>query len=175
MEFFDIYNADGTPAGYSASRKDVHLKGLWHRTVHIWVRNRAGDILLQKRPLSKEAYPGYWDISCAGHIDIGEESFDAALRELKEELGLIADKEIVSFLFSIQHEFIDKETGVIDKEFNDVYIVTKTFEMEELNPDVTEIAGLQFVKPFDLLDYNKIIIAPHIDEYKRLIDILSRM
>ena len=41
-EMIDILNSDGTPAGYSRGRTEVHAKGLWHRTVHIWAFDKNG-------------------------------------------------------------------------------------------------------------------------------------
>ncbi|MCF0222751.1 MAG: NUDIX hydrolase, partial [Fibrobacter sp.] len=35
-EQIDILDSDGKPLGYSRGRSEVHAKGLWHRTVHIW-------------------------------------------------------------------------------------------------------------------------------------------
>lgn len=53
---------------------------------------RAGrvQLLLQKRSLEKDSYPGCYDISSAGHIPAGVDFIPSALRELKEELGLEA-------------------------------------------------------------------------------------
>lgn len=38
--------------------------------------------------MRKDMSPGLWDSSCAGHLDCGEDYDAAAVRELKEELGL---------------------------------------------------------------------------------------
>lgn len=69
-------------------RGEVHRLGLKHRAVHILVFNRRGDLLLQKRSLSKDVAPGLWDSSAAGHVDGDEGYDDCALRELEEELGI---------------------------------------------------------------------------------------
>jgi isopentenyldiphosphate isomerase len=80
MEFFDVLNPDGTTAGYSLFRDEVHKKGLWHRTVHIWILNSNNELLIQKRSYQKEVYPGLWDISCAGHLSCGEDCYSGAIR-----------------------------------------------------------------------------------------------
>lgn len=69
-------------------RSEVHRLGLRHRAVHILVFNGRGEVLLQKRSMTKECCPGLWDSSAAGHVDCGESYDDCAHRELKEELGL---------------------------------------------------------------------------------------
>ncbi|MFO1435959.1 MAG: NUDIX domain-containing protein [Gammaproteobacteria bacterium] len=67
-------------------RSVVHRLGLRHRAVHVWVYNPQGEVLLQKRSVRKECFPGLWDSSAAGHVDRGEEH-DCAVRELGEERG----------------------------------------------------------------------------------------
>jgi isopentenyl-diphosphate delta-isomerase type 1 len=69
-------------------RRELHKKGLRHRSVHIFIFNTRGDLYLQKRSLSKDQYPEHWDTSAAGHTDPGESQIEAAQRELMEELGL---------------------------------------------------------------------------------------
>lgn len=59
MEFLDVLNPDGSPAGERLSREEVHRKGLHHRTVHVWVRNAKGELLLQKRSSTKEVPRDY--------------------------------------------------------------------------------------------------------------------
>jgi len=71
------------------SRSEVHRLRLRHRAVHVLVFNQRGELLLQKRSMAKECSPGLWDSSAAGHVDRGE-SYDAcAIRELREELGVV--------------------------------------------------------------------------------------
>ncbi len=86
-ELFDIVDQDDRVIG-QAPRGEVHAKGLWHRAVHVIVFNRAGQVFLQKRSMSKDMSPGLWDSSCAGHVDSGEDYDHAAWRELQEELGV---------------------------------------------------------------------------------------
>jgi isopentenyl-diphosphate delta-isomerase type 1 len=74
----------------TATRKEIHAKGLRHRAVHIVVLNAEGNILLQKRSAKKDLFPGWWDISVGGHVDAGEEYDAAVARELREEMGIVA-------------------------------------------------------------------------------------
>jgi len=68
-------------------RSEVHRRRLRHRAVHILVFNGRGELLLQKRSMSKECSPGLWDSSAAGHVDRDESYDECARRELLEELG----------------------------------------------------------------------------------------
>lgn len=73
-----------------ATRGEVHRNGLLHRAVHVFAINKRGDVLLQQRSMLKDAHPGEWDSSVSGHLDSGEDYDSAAVRELEEEMGMIA-------------------------------------------------------------------------------------
>ena len=69
-------------------RGEVHSQGLAHRTVHVLLFNDKGQVLLQKRALSKTAFPGLWDSSISGHVLATESYQEAVKREMFEELYL---------------------------------------------------------------------------------------
>jgi isopentenyl-diphosphate delta-isomerase type 1 len=88
MELFDIVDDDDRVIG-TAPRSDCHGNpSLVHRAVHVLVVGRSGRLLLQKRSASKDIQPGKWDTSVGGHLEPGESYHAAALREMREELGL---------------------------------------------------------------------------------------
>lgn len=90
-ERFDVVDAEDRVIG-RASRAEVHARGLLHRAVHVFLFNRHGDLLLQKRSTRKDMHPGRWDSSVSGHLDAGEDYLPAARREMAEEMG-VADAE----------------------------------------------------------------------------------
>lgn len=86
-EWFDVVNERDEVIDRQP-RPEVHRLGLLHRAVHVFVFNARGQIFLQKRSMRKDCFPGTWDSSCSGHLDLGESYDDCAIRELKEEIGL---------------------------------------------------------------------------------------
>jgi isopentenyl-diphosphate delta-isomerase type 1 len=98
-EWFDVVDEQDRVVGRRL-RADVHRLGLVHRAVHVFVFNRSGQVFLQKRSQSKDAWPGAWDTSASGHVDSGEDYDTAARREIGEELG-IHDPEAIEPLFKI--------------------------------------------------------------------------
>ncbi|WP_367871359.1 16S rRNA (adenine(1518)-N(6)/adenine(1519)-N(6))-dimethyltransferase RsmA [Luteolibacter sp. Populi] len=86
-EIFDVVDEADAVTG-QATRREVHEKGLLHRAVHVFVINRHGELLLQKRSRFKDVHPEVWDSSVAGHLDSGEDYVTAAIRELEEEMGV---------------------------------------------------------------------------------------
>ena len=85
-ELFDVVDEQDRVTG-QLPRREVHRLGLRHRAVHILVRNRAGQVFLQKRSMAKDLFPGTWDSSAAGHVGAGEDYDGTAGRELEEEIG----------------------------------------------------------------------------------------
>lgn len=92
-EIFDVVDEDDAVTG-QATRGEVHAKGLLHRAVHVFVFNKRGDLLMQRRSMLKDAHPGVWDSSVAGHLDAGEDYEAAALREMEEEMGIGGGKAV---------------------------------------------------------------------------------
>lgn len=86
-ELLDVVDADDRVIDVMP-RGEVHRLGLRHRSVHILVFNRAAELFIQKRSMSKDSNPGLWDSSAAGHLDSGEDYLHCARRELGEELGV---------------------------------------------------------------------------------------
>lgn len=68
----------------------VHAEGRLHRAFSIFLVDRQGRLLLQRRSRAKYHSPGLWANSCCGHPRPGERTLAAARRRLGEELGASA-------------------------------------------------------------------------------------
>ena len=82
-------------------RRVMRERCLIHRASYIFVYNRAGELFVQKRTMTKDIFPGYWDLAAGGVMLAGETDEESARRELREELGVSADLE---FLFHHYYE-----------------------------------------------------------------------
>lgn len=58
-----------------------------HRAFSLFLFDRAGRTLVQRRALAKRTWPGIWSNSCCGHPAPGEAVLDAVARRCREELG----------------------------------------------------------------------------------------
>lgn len=150
-EQIDILDSAGKRTGEIRSRSDVHRLGLWHRTVHIWLFDSAGNILFQLRAHDKESNPNLYDTSCAGHISAGENSLNSAVREIAEELGIKKRAEDLAYIFESSHESSLNGGTYLDNEFYDVYRAEiSEDEKRKLVPQPHEVDAFKFfsVKEF---------------------------
>lgn len=86
-EVFDLVDEQDNVIGKTTRGKVHSDPSLIHRAVFILVF-RGNELFMQKRSPTKDKYPNAWTVSCSGHLDSGETYEKAAVRELKEELGL---------------------------------------------------------------------------------------
>lgn len=70
----------------------VHEQLLPHRSVVVLLYGPDDRIWLHKRSRRKAKHPGRWDLSTKGHVHLGEATFEAAVRKVRQELGLHADR-----------------------------------------------------------------------------------
>ena len=117
MELWDIYDADKKPTGRTMKRNDWCLKnGEYHLTVLGVVARPDGEFLITKRVMTKAWAPGWWEVS-GGAAQAGEASYDAVLREVREETGLDVSRADGGYLFTYKRE----NPGEGDNYFVDVY------------------------------------------------------
>ncbi len=87
MELIEIVDRDGNFTGQIIDKEEAHDKNLLHNEVAVFIINDKKQVLLQKRSANKRFNPNKWAL-CAGHVDAGESLESAALRVLKEEVGI---------------------------------------------------------------------------------------
>jgi isopentenyldiphosphate isomerase len=86
-EIFDVVN-DHDEVVEQRPRREVHQFGLKHRAIHLLVFNQKGKLFLQKRSMLKDCFPGTWDSSASGHLNVSETYDECVIREAREEIGL---------------------------------------------------------------------------------------
>lgn len=112
------------------TRKKVHELGLWHRGVHVFLFNDQGEMLIQKRSADRTSSPSLLDCSVSEHVQTGESYLDAAIRGLKEELGIegIELRQLIKFKMNY---------GINDNEISVIY--EGKIESQLINFDIVEI------------------------------------
>jgi len=127
-----------------ATRNEVHNKGLLHREIHVWIYNKRGEIVLQKRSENQETFPGMWDASVGGHVDLGEKPLEAAIRELKEETGLLAGSDNLELILKIHTKINDPKSSLINNALQYEYAYKFDGEENELKIEKGMATELKF-------------------------------
>ncbi len=131
-EYFDIYDEAGNRTGRALRRVCHGDPRLLHHTSHVVVFHPDKQrILLQKRSISKDIQPGRWDTAVGGHVDEGEDFLSAALRELREELGVSVAAGELRYLFDsrIRNEIESEDVRVYGIHFAGPF----HFQVEEID------------------------------------------
>ena len=119
-EILDIYDKNFEKIG-TATRGEIHEKGHIHKVVHCWFEEDTENgkyCYFQQRAMYK-SYPGLYGVMVGGHIDSGEDVFEALKREISEEAGISVREENISFINEIFENIVDGD--FIDNEICEVY------------------------------------------------------
>ncbi|MCX7624035.1 MAG: NUDIX domain-containing protein [Thermomicrobium sp.] len=151
-ERLDVLTAEGARTGTTASRGEVHARGLWHPAFHLWIAyQERGEftVLLQRRSLTKDTMPGKVDVSVGGHFRAGEYDpgnrgsrrvLRAVCRELAEELGLAVDPGVLRWVGTRWSEACS--AGVVDREVQELFVWLPARRPERLVPDPREVSAV---------------------------------
>ena len=158
-EYLEFVDNRKRPLGI-LSRESIHAQNLFHKSVQVLLFNREKKLFIQQRNHDKDVYPGYWDVSAAGHVQYGESCLDAAIRELDEELGISG----VSLKFI--HEFpASYYTGY---EFLSLFVTGPCSEIPDPSPE--EVIQGFFVNKQEmgyLINYYSHVLTPGLLLYWR--------
>lgn len=118
-----LVNESDEPVGVM-EKMEVHRKALLHRAFSVFVFNQKGEMLLQRRAITKYHSGGLWTNTCCSHPYAGETVVQAAKRRLAEELGFQTDVQpAFSFIYKAaldndltEYEFDHVLTGIYDGE-----------------------------------------------------------
>lgn len=133
-ELVVLLDGAGQPVG-TAPKAEVHGTGTpLHLAFSCYVFNPAGQLLVTRRALHKQAWPGVWSNSCCGH-PAPEEAGEAAVhRRVREELG-ISLSDVRARLPEFRYRATDA-TGTVENELCPVYTAVTT---DQPRPDPGEI------------------------------------
>lgn len=102
----------------SMPKLQAHREGRLHRAISVFVFNRAGEMLLQRRARGKYHSGGLWTNACCSHPRAGEKPHRAAVRRLQEEMGLECPLDY-SFSFLYRAEL---QGGLTEHELDHVFV-----------------------------------------------------
>jgi len=171
MEQIDVLDENGFPTGVIKPKDAVHRDGDWHRAAHVWIVTNDGRVLLQKRAAVKENWPGWWDVSAAGHCSAGESALETAIRETDEELGLKLIASDLQHVGTFRDPVVLRGGSYIDNEIHEVFLVRRDVDLGALTLQAEEVEAVALVAPDELLTRRDLV--PHAGEHALIVQLAS--
>lgn len=142
-ERVQFVDENDNPIG-AGPREEAWEKGIILRHAYIVLRDEDGNFLLQQRSQQKKKNPGRYTYAATGHVDEGESYDEAAVRELKEEVGIDAHLTL-----------IDKSLYMSDEINSKVYIAIYSGEIPhdiQLTLDPEEVSATHWFTETELAE-----------------------
>lgn len=163
-EQWQVYDSQGRAIPNKGVKpEEGYAQAVLHGAAHVWVwrtGTEGTEVLLQRRSSQKWTWPNRFDISAAGHIDLGEEPLAAAVRETHEEIGVRMPETDLE-LVMMHRRKMSAGNGRTENEFCWVYLLeldkTADFTMQD-----DEVSGLEWKR---LADFRTEVIQPNNDTY----------
>jgi len=155
-EIWDLYDKNGNRANIIIPKGGTIPKEYYHLVVEVYVITNESEILVTKRVHSKLWWPDEWE-NTQGSVISGENARQAAVRELKEETGIVVNENTLMHIFDYIHEnnpsifvgfitFVDKNR--IDIKMNTAEVAEYKFLRYEEFED--------FIMKYNFVEWTKI-------------------
>ena len=143
-EILEVLDEEGNDTGETKERGRIHQKELYHPVADVWIYNREGELLMQKRSQNKDIRPQHWGASAAGHIRAGEDPTKEAIREVKEELGIDIEESDLEYVGFYKNDLPIPDTDRVDREFSHTFLLEWNKAASEFEPDSYEVDKVRF-------------------------------
>ena len=138
----------------------------YHLTVLGVIMRPDKSFLITKRVMTKAWAPGWWEVS-GGAAQAGEESYDAVLREVREETGLDVSNAEGGYVFTYHRE----NPGEGDNYFVDVYRFVLDFKEEDLKLQTEETDGYRLATAEEIKALADQGVFLHYDSIKQVFSV----
>ena len=142
MEKFELVDRNGNRTGNIVTLEELERKNrikfpenCYLPVAGVVVINENNEVLLEKRSSKKVSGAGKWGI-CAGKVDFGETTIDAAIREASEEIGIKFDKEKLKLL----------STDLIKDGRFSIYYIKENIPIDKYKIQESELEEVKYFK-----------------------------
>lgn len=142
MEYWDLCDCHQQKLGKTHLRGEPMPKDTYHLVVHVCIFNQNNQMLIQQRQPFKEGWPDLWDVTMGGSALTGETSQIAAMRELKEEIGLELDL----------HTCRPAMTNHFAEGFDDFYLINQEVDLSKLQLQYEEVQAVKWASLDEILE-----------------------
>lgn len=146
MELIRVVDEDGNDTDEVLEREDVHDLSKLHNEVTIYIVNKKGEVLLQRRSKNRRFCPNMLGV-IAGHVGYLEDPLSCAKRELEEEVGLVVDKNEVHVLCN-KYLVLEDENN----HFMYPYYVITDLEEDDFNIQKEEVSYVEWHNIDDVIN-----------------------
>ena len=137
-EFWDVYDENRVFQNRTIRRGDPFAEGEYYVCCEVWLVNSKGEMLLTQRHPGKKA-GGLWEF-VGGGVLAGETTAQGAVREVKEEIGILLTESELSLLH------VHRQRNY----FMDVYLVKKDVDIASVVLDENETTDAKWVSKEEL-------------------------
>jgi mutator protein MutT len=164
IEKWDVYDNHGNKIKNKYSERGSFnlLKDEYHLVVYIWIINSNKETIITKRQKGK-SFEGSWECT-GGCVKSGESSKEAAVREVREELGLFIPIKKMKLFKRYIREFPKGANAICD-----IWLVNYDFNINDIIIQIDEVSDYKIIK---LNDINKYINLTDKNRYPYLYDLI---
>lgn len=150
QELWDVYDSQGNKINGRVSVRGMHDLGRteYHLVVYVWIINRDNKLIISKRQKGR-TFGGSWECT-GGCVLMGESSLEAAVREVKEELGLELDPSNGEHFKRYLRNY-----PIGAKAICDVWVFRQDFDSNDFKLQVEEVSQAKFVSKSELKSHFK--------------------
>ena len=125
------------------TRDTIHRLGLLHREIHVLFYTAFGEIIFQHRGRSKDTHPDLLAATVGGHVEIGLDFVDTAIKETEEETGIRVKKKELVFLKKLRTNSYDRITDKTNNTIRVVFAYHYGGKIEDLIVEKDEAMGFE--------------------------------
>lgn len=161
QETWDLYDADGNRTGEDHERGVPIPPDRYHIVISVWIRNSEGRYLMSRRRKTKRLYPDTWE--CTGGCAVkGETALEAAVREVREELGITLDPARAELIYHLRRDAW--------QDFYSAYLFETDIAIEDIHPQTSEVSEVRWMSRAEIDAHAaKGDLYPLIDYYPKVL------
>jgi isopentenyl-diphosphate Delta-isomerase len=142
----ELVDERGRTTGVTPKLAAHRPPGQLHRAISIFLLDASGRLLIQRRARAKYHSGGLWSNTCCSHPAPGEAPADAAVRRLREELGV--EPIDLTEAGSTVYDVTDPVSRLVEREWNHLFV---GYALQSPSPEPLEVEEWAAV-PLDELD-----------------------
>lgn len=172
-ELIEVLDEKGNKTGQVKTKREIKKDGNYHRAIAVLIIS-DNKILLQKRNSTKKVYPNLWSLFVKGHVQAGETSIEASIREINEEIGITIKENELTYLYTIKEE--TNNQGYMENIFYDTYILRKKIKLDDIviqEDEVSEVKYMDINDVYNSIQNNSESFVPNKEDYKRIFEYLK--